>query len=328
MTVQATSPAFVMPARTRLGVNAVWNAVGWTSLAVYSFLTTAIVFRSVGATDYGIWATVAALRGFLLFVDGGLAVGVIRDAARAAAGERDAEVRIASARLVYLVAAAMALLVGVLFASVPSRLLDSSAVDGGVATAVTVAFSVEAAVALMMSPLTATLRGTGRYASAGIVSVVQSAVGIAVLVFLVGPLGLVGAALAAVISRFAAAAVAILAVRASRIIFVRVRRDGAKIDEVVRYSAPIWLIAIGTQLGLGTDVPIVGYFHGPDAASRYAVGAAIPTLAIGLLYVLLDAALPRLSTGLQSAETQRLIVTLTRIGTVLRPRPRLAGPSQ
>ena len=66
---------------------------------------------------------------------------------------------------------------------------------------------------------------------------------------------------------------------------------------VWRFVAPLWVVAAAGQLSFGTDVPIVGAIYGSAVAGRYAVGALLPNAAVGLLFVLLGAALPRFATS-------------------------------
>jgi O-antigen/teichoic acid export membrane protein len=64
--------------------------------------------------------------------------------------------------------------------------------------------------------------------------------------------------------------------------------------KVLKFSLPLWVVAAATQLALGTDVPISGYFFGVEAAGHYALGAMLPAAAMGLLFAVTDASFPRL----------------------------------
>ena len=57
------------------------NTAAWVAATLTPFVVTALVFRRLGEGAYGVWATVLALRGVLLLLDGGLVLGVSRDAA-------------------------------------------------------------------------------------------------------------------------------------------------------------------------------------------------------------------------------------------------------
>ncbi len=61
---------------------AIANAGAWLALAVGGIATTAILYRVLGPATYGVWATVAALRAFALFLDGGIMFGASGAAAR------------------------------------------------------------------------------------------------------------------------------------------------------------------------------------------------------------------------------------------------------
>jgi hypothetical protein len=88
------------------------------------------------------------------------------------------------------------------------------------------------------------------------------------------------------------------------------------IRSVVMFAMPLWLIAIGTQVAIGSDIPVVAAFYGPVAASHYALGALLPGGAIASLYMILDVAFPRLSAYVRD-DVIRLVRSMLLIGCVL-----------
>jgi O-antigen/teichoic acid export membrane protein len=290
--------------------NAGWNAVSWIALAVLSFASSAIIFRRIGQESYGIWATVAAFRSFVMFLDGGLALGVSRDAARVNLDGEDARPRIVSARLIYLILGASATAIGMLVSDLPGALLHLSGPARQTAQYVTILAAVDTGLALAMSPLAALLRGRNHFRILAIGSSIQAVAGIALILTLTPPLGLVGSATALLIARaFSGAWYAAWLVRRERALLTT--GTSRKTREVLRFAAPIWVIAVATQMGVGTDVPIVGAFYGPSAASAYAIGSLLPAMAAGLLFVLIDSSFPRLAAAAPAdlgGQIERLLV--------------------
>jgi O-antigen/teichoic acid export membrane protein len=277
----------------RLATLAAWNGAAWLALAAYNFALAAIVFRSVTPSEYGVWATIVALRAMLLLIDAGLALGVSRDAALES---RDAyhRARTAAAHRLYILLGVVSVAIGLLGAGIPGRLLGVTGETADQATVVTALFAIETGVTFWASPLAAQLRGRQRSDAVALASATLAAVGIVLALLLAGPLGIVGAGIAALTARVAWLAVLWLSERRLRPPLAAGER--VSIREVGRMAVPLWIVAAAGQLSSGTDVPIVGAIYGPAVAGRYSVGAMLPTAAVGLLFVMLGAALPRFST--------------------------------
>jgi O-antigen/teichoic acid export membrane protein len=274
--------------------NAGWNAASWIALGILAFASSAIIFRRIGQESYGIWATVAAFRAFVMFLDGGLALGVSRDAARVHLDGEDAQPRLASARLLYLLLGASAAVIGIVASDLPGALLHLGGPQRQTAQYVTVLAALDTGLALSMSPLAALLRGRSHFRILAIGSSIQAVAGIGLILALTPPLGLVGSAGALLMARALSGGwyAAWLWKRERALLKIGSSR---KHREVLRFAAPVWVIAAATQIGVGTDVPIVGAFYGPSAASAYAIGALLPAMAAGLLFVLIDSSFPRLA---------------------------------
>ncbi len=299
-----TTPISVAaPART--ATQALWNATAWVLLGAYVIVATAVVFRLTTPEDYGLWALALAVRGYLTFLDGGLSFGVARDVAITESERSDPALeRIASARTLYVALGVGAAVVGILAAvvlpvaslGVPTTMADSARLVIGI-------IGVDAGIMLFSSPVSATIRGLGRFDVLAYGTGIQVAISIPLLVVLTHAFGVAGAAATPVAGRVAA----IVAYQGWIL-----RRNGAwagwhlkttGIRAVLAYSLPIWLVAAGTEIGMGTDVPIVGAVGGPSAMAQFSVGSIPPAAAAGLLFALLDVAFYRMAAG--SVEVSR-----------------------
>lgn len=286
MTSQASS-------QPRLATLAAWNGAGWLALAAYNFALSAIVFRRVTPGEYGVWATIVALRAMLLLIDAGLALGVSRDAALEGLDAHH-RARTAAAHRLYVLLGVVSVAIGLLGAGIPGRLLGVTGKVADQATIVTLLFAIETGLTFWASPFAAQLRGRQRSDAVALASAMLATAGLVLALLLAGPLGLVGAGIAALAARVVWLAVLWLGERRLRPPLATGGR--VSIWEVGRMAAPLWIVAAAGQLSSGTDVPIVGAIYGSAAAGRYSVGAMLPTAAVGLLFVMLGAALPRFST--------------------------------
>src|SRR5262245_21264313 len=148
--------------RRALAHLAAWNAAAFVALALYGFASTRLVVRTSGEDGYGVWATVGAIRGFILFLDAGLAFGVSRDAALLATDD-GAALRIRATRRIHAGLAAAALAFFAVASQFPSQLLGLTGGAAQAARGATLLLGAEAAVVLVASPLAAVLRGRQRF---------------------------------------------------------------------------------------------------------------------------------------------------------------------
>ena len=295
---------------------ALWNAATWLAVALFGLCTSTILIWRYGQADFGVWSTLSALRGFLLFLDAGLAFGVSRDVVLERQ-DSTAAARVRAAFTLYAGLGGLVLVGGFALAMVPGRLLHLEGAASSSAQWAMRALGVESALALASAPLWGVLRGQQRFQSMAVAHVVQAVLGTLLLLATPRGWGLWGAALVLLLARLLLAAWATLAVRRTRPELMSVRPlDRGALAQVVRFALPMWVVAGATQVGLGTDVPLVGAFHGALLAGQYALGATLPTVCIGLLYALLDAYYPRAAAS-QGALTGRLIEQLMRAGCAL-----------
>ncbi len=292
---------------------AIANAGAWLALAIGGIATTAVLYRVLGPTTYGVWATVAALRAFALFLDGGLMFGAAGAAARHRSDPDQARDDLRGSTFVGLASGAGIAIGTVLLAWVPGALLGLEGNSAATAATATVLIGLEVGLALAASPLHGMARGLERFDVIATGALVQATVVIVVVLVLAPTMGLVGAAAPLVLGRVAGTVPVIAAVRRAEPSFLGLGGATKAVGRSISFAGPLWLISIGTQLSLGTDVPIVGRFFGAVAAGAYAVGAIVPATALSALYALTDSSYPRIAR--QEPSTARLLARLIRVST-------------
>ncbi len=279
---------------------AAWNAATWMAGAVYGLLVSAVLVRSIGWEGFGIWATIASVRSFLVFLDGGLAIGVARDAALAGAGDGAAGARLRASYRIYALLALIAVLVSGLGAGLVGMLFGLSGDVLASTSLVTRLVGLEAAIALAAGVLPAILRGRQRFDALGIITICQTLLGLAILPFMLERWGLVGAAAAALVARLVVTSLGFLWMRRAGLLHFEegeTKSETLPMAGLLRFATPLWIAAIGAQLGLMTDVPIVAGFYGEADSGAFAVGARLPAAGAALLFAILASSFPRLVTA-------------------------------
>lgn len=288
----------------RLLLLAGWNAAGWVALAVWVLLSSGLIFRWLGAADLGIWATIGSLRALFALVEGGLAAVATREGARLRGSPDSAAAHLGATRWLYVGFGVATLSVGVLAADLPGQLMGLSGSDAEAARAITLLLAVEAALALATGYVPALVGTRERFDVLAIAAVAQVAVSFLLFLALVGPAGIVAAAIATLGGRIVWVSGLWLWLRSSAADLLRIARPGRPaFRSVFAVAGPLWLGALSSQLAIRTDVPIVAAFFGPVAASHFALGAGPPLIAVGLLFVIIDVVYPRLAA--RAAERQR-----------------------
>ncbi len=271
---------------------ALWNVTALAALAAFGFVTTAIVYRTVGGAAYGIWATIAALKTFTLFFDSGVAFSVARQVAIGSSGTVAVSPPVRAAKTVAVFLGAAAVVAGIGLSWLPAAILGLDGEAARVASIVMMLAGVDAGLALSGSSWAGIARGLERFDIVGSAALVQAGIGTVLLLALTPAYGLTGGAVAIIGARFAWLVIVLGRVFHTRRGFLGFGGGWHSVRGVLGFAAPIWLVSIGTLIGLSTDVPIVGAFFGPLAAAGYAVGAVVPTVSLGLLYALVDSAYP------------------------------------
>jgi O-antigen/teichoic acid export membrane protein len=258
---------------------------------------------------------VTSIRGLLVLLDGGLALGVTRDVVLS----RDnsvAKERLTSAYWLYAGIAAAVLVFGLAIAGLPAVLLHLSGSSVGLSRAVTTIVVVEAAIALASSPLSATLRGHSQFDILATASIIQSAIGLIAASLLISRWGLIGVAVATLAARVFAVGFVLGYLSLYGFRPWRSPASAAGLRAVIGFALPLYILIIANQLAIGSDVPIVAVFYGSAAAASYGVGAVIPAAAAGLLFTILDVGFPSLS-GATRDNSTRLMRSMLIVGSAL-----------
>jgi len=299
------------------GAPAIWNAVAWAARAAYPAITSILIFRALGERALGVWATLWALRGFVVFVDSALGMSLARDAAHASDTKSAFPPRVAAASVLYFGFALLTIVAGLAFARMAGDLFRQEGAEAAVVRGVTIAFAVETALILATGVPFGVMRGRSRFdllaAWSGLHAVVASAAVAAAL--FASSRGLLGAAWASAGARVLPLVGGAVWLRGQG----ELKAPGADaLRDVVRFSLPLWVAALGTQLAVSSDVPIVSLTHGAGAAGHYAAGAAFPAVGASLLFALTTASFPALAASArQHGEAQPLVRSLVFLASVL-----------
>jgi len=298
-----------------------WSLGGNAVIAVYSFLLVGFLLRTVGPESFAPWAAAVALLGYLSLLDAGLSATTTRNAAHAAAGDATALEQIRVANGLFAGLAVGAVLLGILGAFVVPRLLGltgPAALDAGIVTAI---LSIDFSIVLVSAGWLGIARGYHRFDLIFACNVVHAIVGGIVVLALIGTLGMVGAAIGQVAGRLASRTVLAIALRRNLPWFHPVpgipRRAQARALWV--FSLPVFALQLATQLGVGTDVIIVGLVSGAEAVGLYAAGSQLVRSVAYLVLPALSVLLPTLSraTFENALSTVRQIPTLVVMAGIL-----------
>lgn len=276
----------------------------WTLLATfipgaYGLAVAAYLLHSLPDDQYALWAIGLALVGWLTLLDAGLASTIVREAARSLSGDDAARGRVQAANSVYQGLGVLALAVGAVASfGLPALIgLDGASLQVGVAVATLLV--VDFSVVLGTAAWTGLLRGARRFDLLVLVNVVQVALAIPLFVLLLPPLGIVGAAAAQLAGRlFARILLAMLVRRQVRWFDLRPRRATRKdILSLMSFTLPILAMQVATQIGMGTDVFIVGSAWGATAVGMYASGSQLIRYVGQFLFPAVNVVLPAFSSA-------------------------------
>ena len=291
---------------------AIANAVSWGVLVLTAIVTAALLYRDLGAAWFGVWATMTSLKGFALLFEGGLSLSATVDVATVTRAETLAVARLRTTWRIAAVCGTVGTVVLLAMAWLATSGTRIAVTDQPIIAVALGLFAIETGIALATSPLVGAARGRERFDAVAVASVAQAVTTVILLITLVPSTGLVGAAIALLVARGAFVAVLVLLFVPTNRGVVTLRGPASQTRSVIAFVLPIWLIAFGTQVGLGTDVIIVAAAFGVTSAGAYAAGAAIPRAAVSLLFALVDTAFPRFvrSRGVDGSE-RRVLRTAT-----------------
>ena len=273
------------------------NAAATILPGLYGVIAIGAILHLLGPASYAPWATAVVLLGWVNLLDFGLAQTVVRASARGRLGDPLGVRDVQEAAAVYVILGLVGGVAGIGVAFSIPVLLNMPAPQADAAIQVGVILALDTAIVLATAPWSGILRGTGRFDLLLAASTVQVACSLPLLLVLLPSLGLAGAATAQVVGRlFGRATMMWLLLRAERWFDAGLRRPTrVGLMRVARFSAPIFLIQVASQIGTGTDILIVGATSGSTAAGLYAAGAQLVRYLAYFLFPVVDVIYPRLS---------------------------------
>jgi O-antigen/teichoic acid export membrane protein len=297
------------------------NVAATLAPGIYSVVLASYVLHSLGPNGYAPWVTAMALVGWLTLLDAGLANTTTREAAQALAGNLEAEDRVKTTNTLYA-----ALGVGAVFAgstaslSIP-LLLHLSGDEARNAWLVGVTLSVDLGIVLATSAWMGVLRGARRFDLVLLGNVAQVIVALGTTLILFPHLGLIGAGCGQIVGRLTSRLVVIRPMRRAVPWFALLprRRPRVALIAVGGFSLPILAMQVATQLGIGTDVGVVGVIAGSTSVGIYAAGSQLARYSSQFLFAGLGVILPTFS-HIVVSNPERARSTLLRavfLGTIL-----------
>ncbi|HEX2221389.1 MAG TPA: hypothetical protein VHK06_02590 [Candidatus Limnocylindria bacterium] len=255
----------------------VWQMAAILLPGLYTVVLVAYLLRTLGPAGYAPWAIAAAVVGWLALLDAGLSITTTRDAARAVAGDRDAVARVLTANGAYGVLGGVAVTSGVLIALVIPLILRLGGAEAVQAWLVGALLTLDLGIVLATAGWAGTVRGMRRFDIQLAVNVVQVAVAGALVVALLPRFGLVGAAVAQPAGRLGARA--LLGVLLWRQLpWFRARPRVPRMSElrvVGAFSLPLMAWHVAREIGIGTDLIIVGAAAGATEVGLFAAGSQL-----------------------------------------------------
>lgn len=290
----------------------------WTLLATfvpgaYGLAVASYLLHTLPPDLYAIWAISLALVGWLTLLDAGLASTIVRESARSLVGDHPARARVQAANSVYQGLGAIALGLGGVAALVIPALLGADGSSAQIGTVVAILLVADFAVVLATAAWTGLLRGAGRFDLLVLVNVVQVAVAVPLFAVLVPALGIIGAAAAQLSGRLAARILLAYLVRREVDWFHLTPRRTTRRDflSLMSFTLPIFGMQVATQVGMGTDVFIVGAVWGATAVGMYASGSQLIRYVGQFLFPAVNVVLPAFSSA-DYLDTRRSPQLLTR----------------
>jgi O-antigen/teichoic acid export membrane protein len=289
------------------------NVVATLAPGVYSVVLASYILHSLGPTGYAPWVTAMALVGWLTLLDAGLANTTTREAAQALAGNLEAEDRVKTTNTLYMALGIGAVVIGwIASLSIPVLLhLDGERARN--AWLVGGELSIDLGIVLATSAWMGVLRGARRFDIILGANVAQVSVALATTLILFPTLGLIGAGIGQIVGRLTARLLLIRPLRSLVPWFALRpgRRPRAALLAVGGFSLPILAMQISTQLGIGTDVGVVGAISGSTSVGIYAAGSQLARYSSQFLFAGLGVILPTFSHMLV-ADADRARSTLLR----------------
>lgn len=276
-----------------------WTLIATFIPGAYGLAVAAYLLHTLPADQYALWATGLALVGWLTLLDAGLASTIVREAARSLVGDDAARGRVQAANSVYQALGAVALGIGAVAALVLPALIGAEGTPLQIGTLVAMLLVADFALVLGTAAWTGLLRGARRFNLLVLVNIVQVAIAVPLFIVLLPPLGLIGAAAAQLCGRLAARVALGFLVRRSVDWFDLRPRKTTRADflSLVSFTLPILGTQVATQLGMGTDVFIVGAVWGATSVGMYASGSQLIRYVGQFLFPAVNVMLPAFSSA-------------------------------
>ncbi len=293
--------ASVSPVVAGLGRGMMWRYLQAATTAGASLFTAAFALRRLDPAEYGIFALVLSISGFLGLLDFGLSLTVIRASAVEQASTESVQttarddVRAAHAAYFGLGCIALAgVLVLTLF--LPGLVPPSASSRAEVrVTVLLVGLSVALFVAT--SGFSGIVYGRRRFSVIALAATAGAAVNVAAVIMLVGRLHLpslaIGQLAGVLVNR------GWLAIWLARNVFwfrLRPSRpDWTSLRRVFSSALPLFVITIGGQFIATTDLVILGAISTAASVGLYRIGSVVPYQAVSILYQGYDVLFPSLA---------------------------------
>ncbi len=303
-----------------IGRGIAWRYAGQAVSAVGGLFLVAFAFRRLGASTYGGYALVVTVLGLLGTVNYGFNMSVVRAAAsdnpsfspeETAQARRDVQV----ANSAYGVMGGIAVLISV--ASIPALITVRSRNAGNTyALPITVGLvGLSVGLSLATSAYTGLPTGRRQFHVPAIAGILGVTVNIAVVVAMLGWLGLPALGLGLVANAlvntvFPAAWLKLrepwFHLLPGRVRWTEVRRVGS-------FALPLLVISVYGQVIAATDLVVVGAVATAAAVAFYKVGHLAPTQAVSWLFNGYDTIFPYLAASRDKSDQEAATLFLTRI---------------
>lgn len=301
--------------------------IGWTYLTTVSGATAAVVtvgfaVRRIGPADYGVFVFILAISALLGIIENSVGNGVIaltaqRRTGNLALAEEATKTLLATHALLVFASAVVVVAAVPLGAALPRAVALSRAHSSAIVCADIVAIAT--AVSLGTSAVVGVARGSDRFRTCAIGAAIGALVRLAIVLLFVGSMGLVALGIAQLMS--------VLAERG--VIWRLVRRDvgwfrlrptkptRSSVRQSVAVAGPLLALAFDTQLVASSDSIVIGTSVGSAALALYRIGAALPSLALRVVFQAVVPSLPALASTADAAEQVSLARFLTRVASFI-----------
>lgn len=281
--------------RAILGV--ITNYASALVMAVAGFVLVPIVLHYLGREDYGLWATIGQVLGYLALLDLGMANAVVRRTARMREhGDHDGINRMVSTALaLYCLLGFVFLVVGLGLTLLLPRWSAIPPERVRVATTIFVIMVLYGAVSFPLRVASSTLNGYQRMAATNLTNFMANLLSpVLAVVLLVTGFGLIALPLGSVVAGLLAASTAFIILR-------RVVPDlrvgwryvsGSEAREIFGWSWQLFLNNIAVAIIYQTDNLVVASGVGLAAVTIYTLTSRLPMYAMPLIFTLGDSCHP------------------------------------